>query len=92
MVGRSMLAIVVVLLLAFFLSEAFPGRRVAPVSPAVATVEWHGTASAVPFIFDEPTTLAACREMQRRLAQRQEGQAAVTLACEPPMSSSDRPL
>jgi hypothetical protein len=91
MVGRSILSVVIVLLIAFFLSEAFPGRRVAPVSPAIATMEWHGTASAAPFSFDEPTSLAACREMQRQLAHRQDGDSDISLACEHPRAP-ERPL
>jgi hypothetical protein len=89
MLGQWVWSIVLVLVVAFLLSETFPGKRGAPVASAVATMQWTASARATPLSFDQVTDLATCREMQRQIAQQRDvSDTGITLACRPSGSRS----
>lgn len=89
MIGRALWPILVVLLIAFLLSEMFPGKRGTPIAPAIATMEWSAPASAAPYSLDEVTDVATCANVQRQIAQRRDiADNQVTLACRRPRAAA----
>jgi hypothetical protein len=80
--GQWMWSIVIVVLVVFGLSEAFPGKRAAPTVTAVATMAWVAPSPGAPRFFQQVTDLATCREMQRQIAQQRDtADNGITLAC-----------
>jgi hypothetical protein len=84
MLGRCIWSLLVILLVAFLATRALPGRRGAPATPAIATVQWHMSTGSASSSFDEVTDLGTCREIQRQIAherQHEGGDGHITLAC-----------
>ncbi len=82
MVGRAVVSLVMMLMLALLLSQVFPGKRAALVTPSTATMTWRTPSSATPRSFEEVTDFSTCLEIERQLtAQRDTRDGALTLSC-----------
>jgi len=81
MLGQYLWSGLIVGLACLLLLVIFPGRRVAPDEQGVATMQWRAAAHATPVSVEQPIDLAACRELQRQLAERPDDQTRVTLDC-----------
>ncbi len=79
MVGRAVVSLVMMTMLALLLSQVFPGKRGAPAAPSTATMTWRAPLSAAPLSFDELTDFTTCQEMQRQLAEQHDD--TLTIAC-----------
>jgi hypothetical protein len=71
---------VIVSLTCLLLLETFPGRHNATAEPGVATMRWHTSSQATPTSVDQTIDLAACRELQRQLAEHPSEQS-LEVAC-----------